>query len=162
MKVILALGEVSQTSATSPRATWGSKNLLFTVNNHKKSPTNERICIFIKSDYILSQNVYKNEEIWKNKSKQTAMFTSETVLFTFRNEHVYFRNRLESIFMAVAQVALAQPEKSHSMSHVWQTPNLRYILSSVTWKQRAFQFYFNLHKVLFKKLRSFSLVFVLW
>ena len=41
------------------------------------------------------------------------MFTSETVLFTFRNEHVYFRNRLGSIFMAVAQVALAQPEKSH-------------------------------------------------
>ena len=52
VKVILVLGEVSQTSATSPRATWGSKNLLFTVNKHKKSPTNERICIFIKSDYI--------------------------------------------------------------------------------------------------------------
>ena len=44
------------------------------------------------------------------------MFTSETVLFTFRNEHVYFRNRLGSIFMAVAQVALAQPEKSHLLS----------------------------------------------
>ena len=57
--------------------------------------------------------MYKNEEIWENKSKQTAMFTSETVLFTFRNEHVYFRNRLGSIFMAVAQVALAQSEKSH-------------------------------------------------
>ena len=46
------------------------------------------------------------------------MFTSETVLFTFRNEHVYFRNRLGSIFMAVAQVALAQPEKSHVNFHL--------------------------------------------
>ena len=32
-------------------------------------------------------------------------------MFTFRNEHVYFRNRLGSIFMAVAQVALAEPER---------------------------------------------------
>ena len=58
---------------------------------------------FLLNIHIL-QNVYKNEEICKNKSKQTAMFT-------FRNEHVYFRNRLGSIFMAVAQVALAEPER---------------------------------------------------
>ena len=40
------------------------------------------------------------------------MFTSETVLY-FRNEHVYFRNRLGSIFMAVAEVALAEMENTH-------------------------------------------------
>ena len=46
------------------------------------------------------------------------MFTSETGIVYFRNEHVYFRNRLGSIFMAVAQVALAQPEKSHFSDRV--------------------------------------------
>ena len=48
----------------------------------------------------------------KYKCKQTAMFTSETGIVYFRNDHVYFRNRLGSIFMAVAEVALAEAEIS--------------------------------------------------
>ena len=57
------------------------------------------------------------------------MFTSETGIVYFRNEHVYFRNRLGSIFMAVAQVALAQPEKSLLFSQAIHCHLLgRYIL----------------------------------
>ena len=77
---------------------------------------------FLLNIHIL-QNVYKNEEIWKNKSKQTAMFT-------FRNEHVYFRNRLGSIFMAVAQVALAEPERfpSRRLHEVIPSPFIHVVL----------------------------------
>ena len=39
------------------------------------------------------------------------------------NEHVYFRNRLGSIFMAVAQVALAEPERFPERSSCFQACN---------------------------------------
>ena len=52
--------------ATWARATSATKNLLFRVNKHKKCPTMDNICIFIKNwQYILAKCAQKHSKYGK-------------------------------------------------------------------------------------------------
>ena len=70
--------------------------------------------------YLLKVTIYSRKMCTKMKKYgKIKVYTNRNVYFRngivyFRNEHVYFRNRLGSIFMAVAEVALAEMENTHA------------------------------------------------